>query len=179
MGNFCAYDRVVLIGMPCSGKSSIGKSLAEYYDYTFIDMDDLIVEKAGMTIEEIFSSLGEDKFREFEYQVSLDIQGMTKVVIATGGGVVTRPRSIEAIKNGSFVVFIHREFLRLATTPKKILDKRPMLKKTSFDSLLELYKERLPLYRQYCDIEISNDRNKHDAVAKIIRIIYRKSVNLE
>lgn len=179
MENYCAYDRIVLIGMPCSGKSSIGRALAEYYNYEFLDMDDLIVEKAGMSIEEIFEKLGEDKFREFEYEVSCDIHKMTKVVIATGGGVVTRAKSIEKVKEGSFVIFIHREFLRLATTPKRILDKRPMLRKTTFDGLLQLYKTRLPLYRKYCDIEISNDHNRNDAISKIIRILYRKSVNLE
>ncbi|NLN05112.1 MAG: shikimate kinase [Clostridiaceae bacterium] len=179
MENYCKFDRIVLIGMPCSGKSSIGRALAEYYNYQFIDMDDMIVEKAGMSIEEIFEKLGEDKFREFEYQVSCDLRNMSKVVIATGGGVVTRPKSIEAVKEGSFVIFIHREFLRLATTPKRILDKRPMLKKTTFEGLLQLYKTRLPLYRKYADIEISNDHNRSDAIAKIIRIIHRKSVGLE
>ena len=179
MANYCKYERIVLIGMPCSGKSSIGKALAEYYDYKFIDMDDLIVEKSGMSIEDIFAKLGEEKFREIEYEVSLDLIKMSSVVIATGGGVVTRPKSIDAIKQGSFIIFIHRDFFRLATTPKRILDKRPLLKRTSYDSLLDLYKVRMPIYRRYCDIEVSNDHNKNDAISKIIRILYRKSVNLE
>lgn len=77
------------------------------------------------------------------------------------------------------MVFIHRDFCKLATTPKRIMDKRPMLQKTSFHKLLNLYKTRLPLYRKYCDIEIHNDSNKDDAIREITRAIDHYSVRKE
>ena len=168
------FTRIVLIGMPCSGKSSIGRSIADHYSYSFVDMDDLIEEKAKMSIDKIFEELGEESFREIEYEVSQDLRKHKNTVIATGGGVIMRSKSIEALIPGSFVIFIHREFFLLATTPKRILDKRPMLKKMSFDDLLQLYKLRLPLYRKYCDIEVSNNQSREKTVKKIIQIIDRK-----
>ena len=180
MGEYCIYDRIIFIGMPCSGKSSIGRSVAQYYDYAFIDMDEEIVKKAGMSVEEIFAQLGAEKFREIETAVAHDLKNKKKAVIATGGGIVTRPDNMKLFQQeGSFIIFIHRDFLRLATTPKRIMDKRPLLKSTSYDKLLALYRKRLPLYREYADFEVSNDRNKEDAIAKIVRIIFRKSAQLE
>ena len=109
-----------------------------------------------------------------------DLKNKKKAVIATGGGIVTRPDNMKLFQQeGSFIIFIHRDFLRLATTPKRIMDKRPLLKSTSYDKLLALYRKRLPLYREYADFEVSNDRNKEDAIAKIVRIIFRKSAQLE
>lgn len=172
-------SRIVLIGMPCSGKSSIGKAVANHYAFDYVDMDDLIEEKANKSIERIFAEDGEDAFRELEYLVSLDVSKLDNIVIATGGGVIMRPKSIEAVIPKSFVVFIHREFFLLATTPKRILDKRPMLKKMSFDELMKLYKLRLPLYRKYCHVEVSNNQNRDDTINKIIQIIDRKNRNNE
>ncbi len=179
MGEYCKYDRLVLIGMPCSGKTSIGRSLASYYEYSFVDMDEEIEKKAGMSIEDIFSQKGEECFRNYESAVTQDMMHCHRAVIATGGGIVTRPHNMEILKKGSFVIFVHRDFFKLATTPKHVMDRRPLLKKTSFENLLEMYKKRLPLYRAFCDIEISNDRNKEDAVAQAVRCLFRKSVDLE
>lgn len=179
MGEFCKYDRLVLIGMPCSGKSSIGRSLASYYDYQFVDMDEEIEKKAGLTIPEIFEQKGEQAFRDLESDVTQEMLQCHRAVIATGGGIVTRPHNMEVLREGSFVLFLHRDFFKLATTPKHVMDKRPLLKQTSFENLLAMYKKRLPLYRQFCDVEISNDRNKEDAVAQAVRAIFQKSVEMK
>ncbi len=166
------FERLILIGMPCSGKSSIGKYLAQHYRLDFYDMDEEIVKAAGMSIQEIFEKKGEASFRELETQVTVALSEKQNALIATGGGIVTRENNMRYFKKqGSLIVFIHRDFCKLATTPKRIMDKRPMLKKTSFDKLLTLYKTRLPLYRKYCDLEIHNDSNKDDAVREITRAI--------
>ena len=166
------FDRLILIGMPCSGKSSIGKYLAQRYRLEFYDMDEEIVKAANMSIQEIFASKGEAAFRELETQVTISLSEKRNALIATGGGIVTRENNMQYFKSpGSLIVFIHRDFYKLATTPKRIMDKRPMLRKTSFDKLLNLYKTRLPLYRKYCDLEIHNDSNKDDAIRDITRAI--------
>ncbi|MFR1517540.1 MAG: shikimate kinase [Clostridia bacterium] len=166
------FERLILIGMPCSGKSSIGKYLAQHYRLEFYDMDEEIVKAANLSIQEIFEKKGEAAFRELETQVTISLSEKQNALIATGGGIVTRENNMRYFqKKGSLIVFIHRDFCKLATTPKRIMDKRPMLQKTSFDKLLKLYKTRLPLYRKYCDIEIHNDSNKDDAVREITRAI--------
>lgn len=166
------FERLILIGMPCSGKSSIGRYLAQHYRLEFCDMDEEIVNEAGMTIQEMFEKKGEAYFRELETRVTIALSEKMNALIATGGGIVTRENNMRYFqKEGSLIVFIHRDFCKLATTPKRIMDKRPMLKKTSFDKLLKLYKTRLPLYRKYCDIEIHNDSNKDDAIREITRVI--------
>ena len=166
------FDRLILIGMPCSGKSSIGKYLAQHYRLEFYDMDEEIVKAANMSIQEIFAKKGEAAFRELETSVTISLSEKQNALIATGGGIVTRENNQQYFKRqGSLIVFIHRDFYKLATTPKRIMDKRPILQKTSFDKLLNLYKTRLPLYRKYCDLEIHNDSNKDDAVKEITKAI--------
>ena len=166
------FERLILIGMPCSGKSSIGQYLAQHYRLNFYDMDEEIVKAAGMSIQEIFEEKGEAAFRELETQITITLSETQNALIATGGGIVTRENNMRYFKQEkSLIVFIHRDFCKLATTPKRIMDKRPMLQKTSFDKLLNLYKTRLPLYRKYCDIEINNDSNKDDAIREITRAI--------
>lgn len=166
------FERLILIGMPCSGKSSIGKYLAQHYRLDFYDMDEEIVKAAGMSIQAIFEQKGEAAFRELETQVTVALSETQNALIATGGGIVTRENNMRCFKRpGSLIVFIHRDFCKLATTPKRIMDKRPMLQKTSFDKLLNLYKTRLPLYKKYCDLEIHNDSNKDDAIREITRAI--------
>lgn len=166
------FERLILIGMPCSGKSSIGRYLAQHYRLEFCDMDEEIVKTAGMSIQEMFEKKGEAYFRELETKVTIELSERHNALIATGGGIVTRENNMRYFKSeGSLIIFIHRDFCKLATTPKRIMDKRPMLKKTSFDKLLKLYKTRLPLYRKYCDIEVNNDSNKEDAIREITRAI--------
>ena len=166
------FERLILIGMPCSGKSSIGKYLAQHYRLDFYDMDEEIVKAANMSIQEIFAKKGEAAFRELETQVTISLSEKQNALIATGGGIVTRENNMQYFKQpGSLIVFIHRDFCKLATTPKRIMDKRPMLRKTSYDKLLNLYKTRLPLYRKYCDIEIRNDTNKDDAIREVTRAV--------
>lgn len=172
------FERIILIGMPCSGKSSIGRALAQHYRLDFLDMDEEIVKAAGMSIQEIFESKGEAAFREIETQVAQKLSETKNVLIATGGGVVTRDNNMQFFKkDSSLIIFIHRNFYKLVTTPKCIMDKRPMLKKTSFDKLLNLYKTRLPLYKKYCDIETHNDTTKDDALLEMIRAV--EKYNLE
>lgn len=170
------FERIIIIGMPCSGKSAIGRALAQYYGLDFVDMDEEIVNTAGMSIQEIFEKKGEATFREIETQVAIRLSEMKNVLIATGGGVVTRDNNMQYFKkDSSLIIFIHRNFSKLATTPKRIMDKRPMLKQTSFEKLFNLYKTRLPLYRKYCDVETHNDTTKDAALNEMIKAVEHMS----
>ena len=169
----CKYSRVVLIGMPCSGKTSIGRALAASFDYTFYDMDEYIETMAQKTIPEIFAQEdGEAKFRELETKAAKELGKTDKAIIATGGGAVTRDETIEHLRHeGSYVVFVHRSLYNLVTTPPHVMNKRPLFKNTSLEALIATYKFRLPLYRKYSDVEVENDKNREEAVEKIKKII--------
>jgi shikimate kinase len=99
-------------------------------------------------------------------------------VLATGGGIVTKPANMALLKQpDSFIVYIHRDFYKLATTPKRVMEKRPILQHTSYDKLLALYKQRLPLYRQYADCEVKNDKNRDESTRAILQELDRILLN--
>ena len=172
-----AIERVIFIGMPCSGKSAIGRAIADYFGFTFYDMDEEIVSSAGMSIQSIFEEKGEPAFREIETQIAKKLSEVKKAVVATGGGVVTRENNMKFfMSESSAIIFIHRHVTRFITTPKRVMEKRPLLQKTSLDKLLNLYKTRLPLYRKYCNFEIQNDANKDDAIRSVIKLLKDQGV---
>ncbi len=166
------YKRIVLIGMPCAGKSSIGRVLSQHYRLAFYDLDDEIEKYAGMSIENIFKTSGEAEFRKIETHVTEMMANTEDAVIATGGGIVTKPENMALLKReGSLVVYIHRDFYKLATTPRKVRDKRPVLREANFQELFDLYKKRLPLYKKYADVEVRNDNGREDSAARIVKVL--------
>ncbi len=168
------YNRIVIIGMPCSGKSSIGRMIAAHYGLEFYDLDTAIEQAAGMTIEQIFRTQGEGEFRRIETEVTDRMSKTCGAVLATGGGIVTKPANMALLKQpDSFIVYIHRDFYKIATTPKRVMEKRPILQHTSYDKLLTLYKQRLPLYRMYADCEVKNDKNRDESIRSILQELDR------
>ena len=173
-----SYKRIVIIGMPCSGKSSIGRMIAAHYGLDFYDLDTEIEQTAGMSIEQIFRTLGESEFRRIESEVTARMAQTCGAVLATGGGIVTKPANMALLKQpDSFILYIHRDFYKLATTPKRVMDKRPILQHTSYDKLLTLYKQRLPLYRTYADCEVKNDKNRDESIRSILQELDRVLLN--
>lgn len=136
---------LLLIGMPGSGKSTVGRILAEKIDRELIDTDRLIEEKTGQKIPDIFASKGEEAFRRLETDVLADMTKLSGKVISTGGGVVTVPMNLRLLRRNSRVIFINRPLDELAT------DGRPLSQSGNLKLML---RKRLPLYRQCADLEI-------------------------
>lgn len=133
---------IVLIGMPGCGKTTIGKELARITGREFIDCDEEIVKRAGMIIPEIFESYGEEHFRRIETKVCRDVCKRSSCVIATGGGIVTRERNIEPLKQNSTVVLLMRDISKLPSKGRPISQTR---------DIQEIAKEREPLYKAAAD----------------------------
>lgn len=152
-------ENIVLIGMPGSGKSTVGQALAKAAGKEFIDTDMLIVKKAGKSIPDIFREEGEDVFRQIETEVIEGLVHKTGAVIACGGGVVTREENYYALAENGRLVFLNRPIEALPT------DGRPLSQSIPLSRLYEL---RLPLYRSWCDVEIDTDGL---AVEEIVRVI--------
>ena len=151
---------IVLIGMPGCGKSTIGRILAEKCGKKFVDADALTEEKAGKTIPQIFQEAGEAAFRQIETQVLKEIGKKTGLVIATGGGCVTREENYPALHQNGRIFFIERELRSLAR------DGRPL--STDAD-LTEMYRIRKPMYDRFADHRVEN-HNPDDAAAQILKI---------
>lgn len=163
------YKRIVLLGMPCSGKSSIGRAVAAQLKCRFIDMDQMIEQRVGLTVPEIFEQKGETTFRKLEGILARRLGETQNVVISTGGGIVTRPASIEPLANEeSYVIFLYRSFYKLISTPQRIMNRRPLLREKSASEFHAMYQERMPLYRKYCTVEVKNETEREDSVREIL-----------
>ena len=103
---------IVLIGMPGTGKSTVGKALADRLGYDFVDTDDLIVQTTGKTLPEILRQDGLEAFYEIENKVGTDLN-RTHTVIATGGSMVLYPEAMAHLKEGSTVIWLQTPFSQL------------------------------------------------------------------
>lgn len=147
---------VVLIGMPGSGKSTVGQALAVRLGRPLIDCDAEIESRAGMSIPEIFARDGEAGFRALEAQVVADVCREKGAVVATGGGAVLRAENVRAMRQNGAVLWLRRDLDALAT------DGRPLSK--SPEALKEMWAVRAPKYQAAADAAIDNDAAP-DAVA--------------
>lgn len=150
---------VMLIGMPGSGKSTVGAALAEGLGRRLVDVDERIVEMAGCSIPEIFAKDGEEGFRQIEHQALCEVSKESGLVIATGGGVVTRPENLDPMRQNSLIVWLLRD---TALLPK---DGRPL---SQTNSLTEMFKVREPLYRAAADCIADNNGSLEDTVKQIL-----------
>ena len=138
---------LILVGMPGCGKSTIGRKLAARLDRPLVDTDEEIVKRIGCTIPEYFASHGEEEFRKREHEVLRDFSGRSGQIIATGGGIVTRPENMDPLRENSMVVFLRREIGTLPTRGRPI---------SQSNDLHELYEKRRPLYEAAADVTVDN-----------------------
>lgn len=153
-------ENIVLIGMPGCGKSTIGNLLAQELNREFVDADAEIVKEAGMPIPEFFEKYGEAAFRQIETQVLAKLGQKSCLVIATGGGCVTRAENYPLLHQNGTIYWIKRDISCLPT------DGRPL---SQAGKLEQMYQIRKPLYEQFADSTVENDGSPEDAVAKILK----------
>lgn len=140
-----------LIGMPSSGKSTIGRHLANQLGLNFIDLDEVIVEEEGMAITEIFNVKGEHYFREAERKNLINqIEKKGGYVIATGGGAPCFFNNMDLMNNSGVTIFldvsIHDLYNKLS---KKGTEKRPLLKDMSSSDLFQELEAKLQERKKY------------------------------
>ena len=153
---------IILVGMPGSGKSTVGKALAKVLNRPFVDTDALIVEAAGRPIPKIFANEGEEYFRALETEAVKKAGMMSGAVIATGGGAVTRERNYAPLSQNGRIVFIHRDLDKLPIKGRPLSQANP---------LEELYAKRLPLYKAFADLEADNNGKVEDTVKTILKAL--------
>ena len=154
-------ENIVLIGMPGSGKSTVGRILAERTGKRFVDADTAIEEKAGCSIPHIFSERGEEAFRELETQVLNELGKQSGLVIATGGGCVTRDENYPPLHQNGRIFCLNRSLSSLPT------DGRPLSQNSALE---EMFRIRKPMYDQFADHHIDNNGVPEEAAGEILRI---------
>jgi shikimate kinase len=160
---------IALIGFMGTGKSAVGKALAEKLGLKFVEMDLLIEEMAGKPIPDIFQQNGEITFRELEIEVTKRVAKKTGQVIACGGGMVLNKINVDRLRETSRMVY-------LKASPRKILERtsadtndRPLLDVPDpVQRIRELLDFRKPFYERSADITINTSRLNIDKVADVI-----------
>ena len=154
-------ENIILIGMPGCGKSTIGKALATKLGKTFADADEKIASLAGKSIPEIFAQDGETVFRDWETKAISQLGKQSGLVIATGGGCVTREENQSILLQNGTLFWLQRQLDLLPT------DGRPL---SQSNRLEDLYRVRKPLYEAFADHVIDNNGDWDETVQKILTL---------
>lgn len=156
---------ITLIGMPASGKSSVGVVLAKRLGMKFIDGDLLIQEAYGRRLKDIIAEYGQEGFREIEDRINAEID-IENAVISPGGSVIYGKKAMEHLKEISTVVYLELSYSAVRSRLGDLKERGVSLKANQ--TLRDLYDERVPLYQMYADITV-NEMKK--SITKIVNEI--------
>jgi len=167
------YDKIALIGMSGSGKTTVGKLLAKKINYEFVDIDNQIEKKENKSISQIFADEGEEFFRQLETNMLNELINNDKLVISTGGGIIINEKNREFLKNNFFNIFLNVS-IDEALERLQQNENRPLLLGNIKDKWQILYDERLLLYYQTADYIVNADKNNVDLIYEDIKEIIKK-----
>lgn len=142
---------ITLIGMPASGKSTIGVLLAKRLGYSFVDVDIVIQEKEKRLLKEIIAQEGTEGFMAVENRINAELD-VDHSVIAPGGSVIYGKEAMEHLKEISTIVYLKLSYEDLKERLGNLVDRGVVLKDGM--TLLDLYEERVPYYERYADITV-------------------------
>ena len=152
-------SNIVMIGMPGSGKSTVGRALAEKLGREFFDMDEEITKAYGESPEIIIRTRGEEAFREIETEMAATLGKKSGCVISTGGGVVTKERNYPLLHQNGIIIWVKRDLDSLSVAGRPISQSMP---------INELYLKREKLYNFFSDLAVSNDNSADETVKEIV-----------
>ena len=161
-------NNIVLVGLMGAGKSTVGRELASYLGFSFIDTDDELERRMGVSIPVIFDVEGSEGFRLRETKVIADMPEQKNAVISTGGGAVMKKENREYLKRCGKVVYLSASIDVLFERTKHS-KKRPLLQKEDIRKTIEnLLSEREEWYLDIADIVIESGKNSPKEMAKKI-----------
>jgi shikimate kinase len=158
-------SKITLIGMPSSGKTTIGAAVAKRIGFTFLDLDTMVENIEGVSLIEVMEKKGADYFRNMEFGFLEKIKKEEKAVISPAGSIIFQKEAMQWIKSNTKVFFLDTPFTvieaRLKETPKAVAG----LKERGLQSIWD---ERQPIYREYADEIIYTENKDIDAVVQNI-----------
>lgn len=153
---------IVLIGMPGCGKTTVSQALSQALGRPVYDSDALIVQRTGMPVTEYFTRYGEEEFRRRETEVLSDLGKKSGIIIATGGGCVTRGENYALLHQNGSIIRLERDLGQLS------IDGRPLSLK---GSLTEMYARRRPMYDRFADHTVHNNGTVENTVQQITEVL--------
>ena len=171
---------ITLIGMPASGKSSVGIVLAKRLGKKFVDTDIVIQERYGKLLKELIKEYGDDGFRKIEDEVNASLD-VTNSIISPGGSVVYGTKAMEHLKEISVVIYLERSYTAIKSRLGDLRERGITLKEGQ--TLKDLYLERTPLYEKYADITVNEMKktlsNTIDEICEMLGEKPRKKRNFK
>lgn len=171
---------ITLIGMPASGKSSVGIVLAKRLGKKFVDTDIVIQERYGKLLKELIKEYGDDGFRKIEDEVNASLD-VTNSIISPGGSVVYGTKAMEHLKEISVVIYLELSYTAIKSRLGDLRERGITLKEGQ--TLKDLYLERTPLYEKYADITVNEMKktlsNTIDEICEMLGEKPRKKRNFK
>lgn len=168
---------IILIGMPGTGKSVVGRALAERLQYRFVDVDDLIVEAAGEeTLADVFRKRGLDGFLSLEGQVAENLSA-ENTVIATGGSMVLSDKAMAHLKENGVAVWLETPLSQISERMPGNLADRAIAAPADM-TLRDIYEEREGLYAKYADLIVASRDGEHATAQQVEEVMRTVGVRL-
>ena len=161
-------ENIILVGMPGSGKSTIGQSLAKLTGRTLVDIDPLITEEVG-SISDYILTHGEPAFRAIESNIIADVGKQTGLIISTGGGAITIPENFAPLRQNGRIYEIYRPLEELDTTGR-------VLSSGGIERLQQLYTVRAPLYARFRQAQVLNTGTPESVAQRILTDLHSNLV---
>ena len=148
---------IILTGFMGCGKTTVGKLLARHLHYLFVDTDQLIEERVGISVQQIFQTRGESAFRRLELEIAGELGASEGMVIATGGGLMLNPANVQALEaNGSVFCLTAPPVVILQRVSKSVQGVRPLLAAPDpLARIVELIRERKKAYDRFTQVDTS------------------------
>jgi shikimate kinase len=172
---------IVLIGLRGSGKTTVGKILAQKLGREFIEMDELVTRKAGLSIPEIVKKYGWGKFRELEEEITSRVAKLDNIINASGGGVVTSEKNIARLKQKGVLVWLQADVDTLFERIGEDSQRPPLAGGRTVREDMEMtLKERKPLYQQAADLTVNTeDKAPEEVAGAIINLLKTRGFSLD
>ena len=172
------FRNLVLVGFMGSGKSSVGRLLSSMTGFALVDTDTLVAQEAGQSVPAIFKQHGEEHFRALETKVIASLVGRIGLIVATGGGAITIEENRKLLKQIGPVAWLDASPEHLYQRVKH--SKRPLLQTADPQKTVdELYKARVPLYREAATVRIDSTKLTHRQTAEAVLAALQKQPNTD
>ncbi|MGI6687186.1 MAG: shikimate kinase [Christensenellales bacterium] len=162
---------VFLVGMSGGGKTSLGRKAAANLNLRFVDTDQRVSEMMGMTVEEIYRSLGEDFFHNAETGVLMELIGEPPCIVSTGGGLPTVKENVQLMQNHGVIIHVDRPLDQILSDIK--VDRRPTLKGGDREDVIHEFNNHIGFYRACADLTLDNSHGFAMGVTNLVQMIER------